>query len=340
MNKRIYWIDNLRAFGICLVVLVHTGRVSGLWFEDYIKSFFMPLFFFTSGLVVKDGFYENSFNIVFKKLSQRLIVPYIFFSGVSYTFWFFLFRHFKDQPFNSSKALVGIIYGSADGGWLSHNIALWFFTSLFMVQIYFYFFFKLRHRKTVFACTLVFISLLGYTCTTLYSLRLPWNLGISLTGLVFYGTGYLSSSQMMNEKNDFNRWYIMVILSFLWIFSTYSNSTVEFYIGEYGNYFNFYIAAFSGTFLFTYIARFLPFDSFLSIIGRNTLVIFSTHLLVIPLITGCLVYVIGINESELDHGVWIAIIYTMITISITLPFSILLNSKFPKVLGKISDKSA
>jgi len=51
-SGRISWIDNLRAFGILSIILVHTGRLdSGLGL--YADSFFMPLFFLISGFFVK-----------------------------------------------------------------------------------------------------------------------------------------------------------------------------------------------------------------------------------------------------------------------------------------------
>ena len=330
MNKRICWIDNLRAIGICLVVLVHTGRISGLFLEDYIRSFFMPLFFFISGLLVKEEFYKAQFSSVLKKLGRKLIVPYIFFSAVSYLTGLFLFQYFKAQQFEPLKALLSIISGVPG----AYNGALWFFTSLFTVQVYFYFLFKLRHRKILFSGAIVFLSILGYVCTTIYRLQFPWNLGLSLTGLVFYSVGYLFSCQLRNKKIWFHNWYVAVFSLPLYIYFTHINSDIKFYIGNYGNYLSFYVAAFSGISVFSYIAKLIPCNCLLSNIGRHTLVIFSTHLLVIPIITGFLVYVIGVNQSELESGFLIAFQYTIVTIYLTFYTSILMNKYLPQVLGK------
>ncbi len=341
MSKRIYWIDNLRAIGILLVVLVHTGRVSGMWFEVYIKSFFIPLFFFVSGLLVKDSFYEEKFILVLKKMAQRLLIPYLFFSISTFFIWLFFLQNFKAQSFDPPKALIGIFYGTAVEGWISNNVALWFFTALFTTQIYFYFLFKLRNRKFLFTFMLLPISVLGYMCKAPEGIAIPWNLGISLTGLVFFTVGYILSFQLhSNDQLWIQRWYIAVILLLVFILTAFLNSTVEFYIGDYGNYFLFYIAAFSGIFLFSFISKLIPHNPVLSIIGENTLVIFSTHLLVIPLITGFLVYGLNIDKAIFDKGIGIAIIYTALATFVTVCISIFMKRFVPQVLGYSSSKKA
>jgi len=340
MGNRLLWLDTLRAIGIFFVVLVHTGRVHDSFILIYIKSFFIPLFFFISGLFAKESFYNDSFINILKKLGKRLLIPYIFFGLVSYFFWLLLLRHFKDQPFDPFKSLLGLLYGSGSGNWLSYNIALWFFTCLFMVQIIFYFLIRASHQKSnrvFFPFFLFCLSALGYVVTTYItspSSRLPWSLDIALTATVFYGVGYLLQPYILT--NLFVKWRWAAIFTFLIlsILFTTINTTVEFYVGVYGNYLYFYIAAFSGILFWTHLAYLIRPNRLFSAVGQNTLVIFSTHLLVIPCLTGFLIYILGIQEKTLGSGVFIGFGYTISSILIILPISRLMHHYAPLLVGK------
>ena len=51
-HPRIQWIDTAKLFGIYLVILGHIS-LTNQFVTDLIYSFYMPLFFFLSGLTVR-----------------------------------------------------------------------------------------------------------------------------------------------------------------------------------------------------------------------------------------------------------------------------------------------
>jgi acyltransferase len=339
MNNRLLWIDTLRAIGIFFVVISHTGRIHDPLTLAYIKSFIMPLFFFISGLFVKESFYKDSFINVLKKLGIRLVVPYLFFGSVSYFSWLFLLRHFKGKPFDPVQSLLGIVYGSRNGDLLSFNGVLWFFTCLFVVQVIFYCIFRASYRKSNVLLMPIFLfslSILGYITTTYlgaYSSKLPWNIDLALTATVFYGAGYLLQSYILTDL--FAKWRWIVIFASLagYIFFTFLNTPVEFFVGEYGNYFYFYMAAFSGILFWAHLAYLIKPNLLFSAIGQNTLVIFANHLLVIPLLTGFLIYALKIQKDVLENSIFIG--YAIISILIILPISLFMQKHTPFLLGKV-----
>jgi acyltransferase len=339
MNNRLLWVDTLRAIGIFFVVLVHTGRIRDPSILIYVKSFFVPLFFFISGLFAKDLFYKDSFVNVLKKLVGRLLIPYTFFALLSYFLWLFLIRYFKEQPFDPFKSLLGILYSSSSGNWISYNGALWFFTCFFIVQVIFFFLIRVSRRESNFLLLpilLFYLSVLGYVATTYIttpSNRLPWSIDIALTATVFYGVGYLLQPYILTDLLARWRWMVIFTSFVLHIFFSAINTTVEFYVGIYGNYLYFYMAAFSGILFWTHLAYLIrPYPLF-SLIGQNTLVIFSTHLLVIPFLTGFLVYIFQIKEEFLNNEL-IACGYAICSILITLAISLFLDHYAPFLLGK------
>jgi acyltransferase len=342
MNNRLLWVDTLRAIGIFFVVLVHTGRIHDVFILEHIKSFFMPLFFFISGLFAKGSFYQDSFLNILKKLGRRLIVPYLFFGITSYFSWLLLLRYFKDQPFDTLKSLLGILYSSRNGDLLSFNGALWFFTCLFVVQVIFYFLFRVSDKKSNVCLLPLFLfslSILGYIATTYLetsSSRLPWSIDIALTATVFYGVGYLLQPYILTNLFAKRRWIVMLASLSLYVFFTLINTEVEFFIGMYGNYFYFYLAAFSGILFWTHFAYLIKPNRLFSMIGQNTLVIFSTHLLVIPCLTGFLIYGLHVQRDILDDSIFVAFGYAIFSILIILPLSQSMHNHTPFLLGKTS----
>ena len=88
ISLRIDWIDHARAIGICLVVLGHTAGLPEFAMQ-LIYSFHMPLFFFISGYLLKDSYLDLPLKDFLKRLSYKLVVPYICFWIVSYFYWLF-----------------------------------------------------------------------------------------------------------------------------------------------------------------------------------------------------------------------------------------------------------
>jgi acyltransferase len=338
MKNRILWVDTLRAIGILFIVLVHTGRFNNPFILMYLKSFFVPLFFFVSGLVTKDSFYKDSFSGFLGNLSRRLLLPYAFFAGISYLLWLLLLRHFKSQFFDPLQSLLGILYGS--GGWISYNGALWFFTCLFVTQVMFFFLVRSSQYKPhpfLLPFLLLCLSIAGYLLTTYVtnaSDRLPWSIDIALTATVFYGVGYLLQSYVLTDSFAQWRWPAIGISLVAHLYFARMNQTVEFYIGSYGNYFYFYIAAFSGILFWTHIAYLIKPNPLLSEIGQNTLVIFSTHLLIIPCLTGFLVHVLHIERKALDDNAFVALGYVVFSIILTLMISRWMRKYTPVLLGQ------
>jgi fucose 4-O-acetylase-like acetyltransferase len=71
----------------------------------------------------------------------------------------------------------------------------------------------------------------------------------------------------------------------------------------------------------------------MSSVGKNTLTIFSMHLLVFPFITAVLVYVLRVPSSLKFESILLSLVYTVISILVLLPVSGLINRYLPFILG-------
>ena len=338
-SSRISWIDNLRAFGILSVILVHTGRLdSGL--KLYAASFFMPLFFLISGLFVKESIRQQKFIDFVKIKAQRLLIPYLSFGVFSYIMWFFIIGRIKKDvlPINAIvHFLTNIIYGVGGWGWLQFNITLWFFPCLFVTELIFFFLIRLPSRKSL-GVALFSLSVIGYfffKVVDIEKFRLPFGVDIALTAVVFYGLGYLVKPYILNDS--FKVWYqwpLLLLGTLAYIVFSNLNQSIDFYLGNFGkNYFYFYLAALSGILFWAQISRLIKPNQLFTEIGKNTLVIFPLHLLLFPFYTGILVFVFKVPKSSLDHSNIVALAYTILSALILIPIAWGLNRYVPFLLG-------
>lgn len=76
MKDRIYWIDWLKVFGMCLVVYAHIDTDSVV--NRFIFSFHMPLFFMISGFLNKHRAFKDECKVVLKSL----MIPYLILSSL------------------------------------------------------------------------------------------------------------------------------------------------------------------------------------------------------------------------------------------------------------------
>lgn len=338
-SSRISWIDNLRAFGMLSIVLVHTGRLDSA-LDLYVASFCMPLFFFISGLFVKESIRQQTFIDYLKTRAQRLLIPYFSFSVFSYFMWFFVIGKIKKDVLPGNPVLhffSNIMYGIGGGEWLDFNITLWFFPCLFVTELVFFFLIRLPSRKTL-GLALFSLSVVGYFFFKVIgtdNFRLPFGTDIALTAVVFYGLGYLVKPYILNES--FKVWYqwpILLLGTLAYIVFSNLNEESAFIIGNFGkNYFYFYLAALSGILFWAQISRLTKPNKLFTEIGKNTLVIFPLHLLLFPFFTGVLVFVFKVPKSSLDHSNIVALAYTILSVLILIPIAWGLNRYVPFLLG-------
>lgn len=339
-NKRVSWVDTLRSISIFSIVLVHTGRVPDL-FRLYFSSFYMPVFFFISGMFVKESIRNESFGSFARNRARRLLIPYVVFSVFSYILWILLIGKVQGDVLPENVVLhflANTLYGIAGHGWLDYNVTLWFFPCLFVTEIIFFFLVRLPSHNLL-GIVLFGLSLLGYfyfEIVDVASFRLPFGADIAITAVVFYGAGYLFRSHVLNKS--FDVWVsppIIAIGALLYVVFSNLNQESSFVIGFFGeNYLYFYMAAFSGILFWMQISRLITPSIVLEEIGKNTLVIFPLHLLLFPFFTGTLVYIFKLPKVTVDSWHLLGIPYTFLAIAILVPAAWCLNQYAPFLLGR------
>lgn len=365
---RLHWIDALKGIGIMLVVFAHHSLPVAL--DTYIFSFHMPLFFFISGFLFDFEKYAGSAADFVKGRFKSLIVPYFCFALITCLFYFLLdtgfqpgvpniefFEHITPLENSILHGTYHILYAS--GPMISYNPPLWFLSCLFVTELLFYGLAKKYYRdpqKLVF--WIVVSGIIGYLYSVYVLFRIPWNVDVALTAIVFYGAGNIFRKITETEKESkanlslkfdsefierFSRVekYLPVIailfsllyLGYLLKFPT--DNKVNMNVLKYGgSFFSFYFFAFSGIFAFVYLSKKIESSRVLEYYGRNSLVVLALHFPLKDVLTKLAAIVLGVDTEYFYYNTSFALGLTVLNLLFLVPVIFLINNYFPFLLGK------
>lgn len=212
MKTRYTYIDIAKAIGMLCVMWGHLmlgGRTN-----SFVYAFHIPLFFFLSGMMFRQKY---SFRQFFVHRMRTLLLPYAIFSVVTWAYW--LVRNLVlHLPMKSAfEPLLQTILAQGSGGYLVHNVALWFVTCLFAVEMLYFFLAKLPDWACAAAC--IACGILGNWMLQPHEWfdfkQLPWSLDAAMTAITFYGAGNLLIKHCSHERLvDFvnrKKWLFLVI---------------------------------------------------------------------------------------------------------------------------------
>lgn len=323
-NKRIYWIDNLKAFAIFFVVLGHTDGIEA-WLRTYLYSFHIPLFFFIAGYLVYPRVLEDRFPAFVRHYSQTLIIPYFLWGTVTYLVWFFAGRFYgKDilLAIPPIKPILGMFYGVGANNWLRHNVILWFFPCLFFLHIIFYGLQKYC-KGILMLYGLIALSILGCVIEKTCSSKLPWGIETALIALLFYSAGFMTRTTPPIKLPSQKFWppIIACITLVIQIIGVQLNGRVDMNNGVYKSLILFYLTAFSGIIFWWIVAKSLPRIKLLSKIASETIVIFPLHGLIFALLTVTGLLVFNLPLSFKLNSYPLAALYTITAFGVLLPIA-------------------
>ena len=272
MNKiRLDNLDLIRGILILYVVLYHMssqygiinfqGTKSHIIFD--LLSFFMAPFYFFSGFLFSN---KREFKEYVTNKIHNLLIPYLFWTAVSLPIFYisnFITTgeiHFI-SPF---KSLIGTLA-------VSSNTPLWFFISLFFVNIIYYCISKYKNINIIIFISFLF-ALLVHNRIQIFS----WG-NISL-GLVYFHLGYTfakyAKADMINKKT----YLIGAIIVFILIFicNTQNLAFVTLYQRK-GLFLLNLPYSIAACYILWYCSIRIRKISFVNWVGRHSLVLFASH---------------------------------------------------------------
>lgn len=329
-KERVYWVDQAKALGLFVVMLVH-GPIP-YFMEYYLRSFSMPRFFIIAGLFVTLS--QPLFQFLKSKFF-RLMIPYFVFSMVSYIIWLG-FREFSTSPdaqVSPLTALMWIFYGNG-GGNMVHNRPLWFLPALFstLMLVYLY----SRIPKPYVYGVLILSSILGYCVMGAIQPRPPWSLDLALTTSVLVMIGYLFRDWFLDARPM--RWGFLLLWTVVSLVTAFSNVYLRLSAADMGDYLLFYISAFTGSLVTIDVTKRLPYNRFLSFVGQHSLPIYAMHIVVFMflleffdnLLPG-LLELYDLTEAVAMNSVWFGFVRLAIFMVAGLGIPLLIMNLYGKV---------
>ncbi|CAN7591835.1 acyltransferase family protein [Rossellomorea sp. LjRoot5] len=269
MNQRLIDLDLLKGFGIIMVVAVHSNMPQLV--TAFLQSFGMPLFFMLAGYTFNSKKYRGNFNLLVKKRSVSLLIPYVIGCLLSYLYWIATkFTGDFKESFLWYKPLVGILEGNIEG---LLNYPLWFLVCLYGSLLMYAASQKYLQRFAL-AQQFAIYAVIGWGGAVIGSVvHLPWGLDISLVSLLFIFIG-----DCLRQGARFPG---VIGLSLVLCSAFFINDPVSMGLREYGNLLLFYISGVAGSLLSLEIVRKLTgihhWFRAISHIGRESAYILILH---------------------------------------------------------------
>ena len=302
------YIDIARGLAMLVVINWHILDIHNPWTDAWV----MPIFFLIMGVFYKQ---EETIKVILKKKINTILVPHFFFSIPAFIIQL------------STKPLMDVVkrilnpYESINGN-------SWFLVCMFWCYLIYYFVHQIAKGDTnkVLIYSLI-ISLIGFYMNEVsimgHRLVLPFYFSTSMTCMGFIAIGERIRKWILTVPNKINTlWNILItgILFIGWggvfILGVYP---MEMIWNKYHQpFFEILYVAVTGSLFVISISRLLP--SFLSILGKNSLLLLVTHAYVIRLLTIC-----GIEKG------WI--LYSLVVV-ITTFLTVIINKLFPVLTGK------
>jgi acyltransferase len=303
-TDRINWIDQAKGIGILLVVLGHMNIPMNL--SVFIFSFHMPLFFFISGFLFNENKYANNLKQILLSKIKTLLWPFLTFTFLGLVFLVFSKNYSEITNFNWSDFILGN---------KSINAPLWFLTALFSAEIVFSQIIRICKTKIVPIIVIVLLfGTLGFINIYTKNLSFFLNIHVALIAQLFFSLGWILKKYNLTKKiqNTIQLLIASVLLFLTLVTTSLNNSRLDMIENNYGNLFLTFTSAILGIFLIVILSKLILKINFTNKIfeylGKNSLVILGTHVIIAPFI----VSLFGAVPYRLDRVLTILAIYLSI----------------------------
>lgn len=328
--KRLDYVDIAKGLGMLMVIWGHIN--SGSTFV-LVYSFHMPLFFFLSGLVFNSNRYQ-SFKDFFIRRVKTLVIPYLIFSFLTWLVWVAYTVIFHSPVDSYFMPLLQTFIAQGSGGFLVHNVPLWFVSCLLLIEVLYYFISKVKNDLIIILICVLFAitSYVMELCLPIFDFTLlPWSIGVAFAAIIFYAAGNLLMKrnfisrvkEFCNNKKAIS-WVILVFMTVALYYFALLNGHITMGHEQYNNRFLFYFNGFLGSFcvlIFTFLMEKLFSIKVFSIIkwiGLNSLYFMLIENPIKGFVVAILRRVLCFSDSAISYSLGWSLVAFIISTVITI----------------------
>lgn len=326
-------IDAAKGVAIALVVLGHAKGIPRE-FTVLVYSFHVPLFFLLSGWLSHRRNAQTAAQVL-STLGRSLLLPYVFFFFMAYGYWL-LTRQIGEKALRWGQVpwwepLGGLLSGI--GPQLYVHPALWFLPALFTTSLA-YFFLGRKLRPSVIAVLTLPLAMLWIVWFPGLGWRLPFALDVLPVALFFYACGALAGRRLPLPGSVLAGSALAAALLVPWLWLAWSNGRVDINQLRFGaSAWKFVLASLSGTSIVLSISPLAARSRILRWMGRNTLLILCTHILVFFVLSG-IASLLGFFAAGDKPGLAWALGVSAVSIALCVPLRWLFVRYAPWALGQ------
>ena len=327
--SRVEWIDIARAICIFCVILTHTATCPD-YFRWFFSPFFMPMFFFLSGVV-----YKSSATIKISVINSvtKLLVPYFTFFIIAT----FVRLNWIEAILAGDYAELSRIFEARIRSFVLGE-GVWFLPCLFLVQIIstilIHVFTNKRHLLIIAIISLGYIFILNNQEIA------PWSANTAILALGYFLLGYVFQNKLKGvELSGKRRFYgfCFALLYFLVLFAVNIMHKAPFNFDMHCNRFSsnplWYIGlSLWGIAAVCVLSATIKHNSFLSFVGSSSLVIYLYHGYS-GLFSRKLLNLIDITSESLLPQYY-TLIFAVLSLLIALLISLFINKYTPILIGR------
>ena len=291
-RERIQWIDIAKGIGIILVVYGHISFRPVFW-NVWLCSFHMPLFFFMAGVTYNADKYQK-FSVFIKSKVKTLLIPYFIFACFTWVWNLLLglLSLFKDGTVVNwkyqIKQLVGIFVQIRA---TDYGIGVWFIPCIFMAFIFLWCIQKLSKISKWGGIILTIVFLIfGYLYCTYINLKLPWGVDAAFIAVFFMEIGVIGQKYLCKKFGSYKKLIIIGICAFIvnltFCIANYKimDHTVGMWSNNYGNLLYFLAESFAGIVFIISLSNIVQIK-LVSELGRNSIYYYGFHILILNVLS-------------------------------------------------------
>lgn len=325
-HQRLDWIDAAKGIGILMVLYGHNWLD---WKYCYlVYSFHMPLFFFLSGYTFSDSRKPTQF--ILHKM-KTLLIPYVFFA-VSYVLFHGLMNITHAESYDWLRECSLFVCQR-------HHTYLWFLPVLFLSELLIYSLCRLgliNNKLSSYIICLVLLAVLHYVCYFFQLSNMLWCIDLLPVASFFILLGSVCRKNIQFYYNPSN-YFIMILAMIAIVLATLNYRCfghVDMLSNNFGSITLFYLTAISAIYTIILILQKINSSKYLLFIGRNSLVLYGFHKLLITILF-ILWAKFGLDFNPVaGHSILIAFVNVCLSCLILAPVAIIINKRLGWLIGK------